>query len=365
MKFNAQIILNMVKPHVIDDTLTYEAFDHLFPMLPRREQYTVADILAENGIELRDGENAMASALADADDARPAPLTAGAVFGGNDDRDFLLALRKGNLSNEFLAKAAREGNEEAKNELFRKNQKLVTKYAAKYVGIYGNTLDLKELESAGNFGLLRALRLFDVSRGYSFTTYAVWWIRQSIYREIQHNGYTVRIPVHMQERIHRVMRAESELVRHGKMTGNRIAAIVKALKDSNQPLTEDQVVECLLLKENVMHCKSLDMPVGEDEDTFLGDFVPADPRNNPEFQLELLAMKSDLAEVLNTLKPREQEVLTLRYGLDGNGTRTLEEVGKEYGVTRERIRQIEMKAIRKLRYPAKKAELDIYLEQIA
>ena len=370
MKFNTQVILDMVKSDTINDTLTYEAFDRLFPMLPRREQYTVADILAENGITLRDADDDMAQAfaseLAVEDDVQPAFLTDGNVFGSNDPADFHFTLRSNsNLSNELLAKAAQEGNEEAKNELFLKNKRLVTKHAAQYVGINGNTLNMKELESAGNFGLLKAMERFDVSRGYYFSTYAVWWIRQSIFRDIQDNGYTVHIPVHMREKIRRVMRAESDLIRRGKMTGDRIAAIVEALKDTNQPLTEKQVVECLRLRKNVMHCKSLDMPVGEDEEAFLGDFVPADPHSNPEYQLEQMAMKSDLAELLNTLTPREREVLTLRYGLDGNGNRTLEEVGKDFGVTRERIRQIEAKALRKLRYPAKKANLEIYLEEIA
>ena len=296
----------------------------------------------------------------------PAPAADGVVFGGTDSADFLRALRSGNdLSNELLARAAREGNGEAKNELFRRNQKLVTKYAAQYVGIFGSTLDMEELISAGNLGLLRAVDLFDAARGYSFSTYAVWWIRQAIYRDIQEHGYIIRIPNHMHERIGRVIRAESELLIQGKKSGNRVAAIVEALKDTNQPLTEDQVIECLQLRENIMRNKSLDMPVGEDEEAVLSDFIPADPSNSPEYLLERHAVKSDLAAVLNTLNPREREVLILRYGLDGKGVRTREEIGKTYGVTRERIRQLEKQALRKLRTIAEKVDLGIYLEDIA
>ena len=296
----------------------------------------------------------------------PAPAADSAAFGGTDSADFLRALRSGNdLSNELLARAAREGNGEAKNELFRRNQKLVTKYAAQYVGIFGSTLDMEELISAGNLGLLRAVDLFDAARGYSFSTYAVWWIRQAIYRDIQEHGYIIRIPNHMHERIGRVIRAESELLIQGKKSGNRVAAIVEALKDRNQPLTEDQVIECLQLRENIMRNKSQDMPVGEDEEAVLSDFIPADPSNSPEYLLERHAVKSDLAAVLNTLNPREREVLILRYGLDGKGIRTLEEIGKTYGVTRERIRQLEKQALRKLRIIAEKVDLGIYLEDIA
>ena len=362
MKINENIVLSMVAPHVVNNVLTYDKFDELFAMLSRSEQYSVTDLLAEHNIELRDTDDEMAQAYATefTDDADQ-PRYDKNIFGGNDPGACSwLQMRKGFLSNEQLAKAAHTGNEDARNALCGQNQRLVMKYAVRYTGVYGNNLSTEDLISAGNEGLMKAIDRFDENLGFAFSTYAVWWIRQAILREIANNGYTIRIPVHMHEKIHKITRMESDLAHKGLNTLERIAEIAKALDYS-----EDQVMECILLRQQVMRCASLDMPVNDDTDAVLGDFVPAERKDNPECLLDQIALKSDLESLMNKLNFREKMVLEARFNLDGMGSRTLEEVGQELHVTRERARQIEANALRKLRMYASRAHLNEYLEEIA
>ena len=360
MKINENIVLSMVAPHVVDNALTYDKFDELFAMLSRSEQYSVTDLLAAHHIELRDADDDLAQAYATefTADSADQPLFDHSVFGGNDPTACSwLQMRRGFQSNEQLAKAAHAGNRDAWNALCSQNQKLVMKYAVRYTGMYGNNLSTEELISAGNEGLVKGIERFDETLGFAFSTYVVWWIRQSIFREIANNGYTIRIPVHMHEKIHKITRMESELARKGLGLQERITEIARALGNS-----EDQVMECIQLRQQVMKCASLDMPLKDDTDAVLGDFVPADEKDNPENLLELMCLKTDLLDVLHTLTAREEQIIIKRYGLDGMGERTLEEIGKELGVTRERIRQIEQKAMRKLAHPSRSRLLKDYLE---
>ena len=356
MKINENVILNMVAPHTADNTLTFDAFDNLFSMLSRDEQYKVTDVLAAHGIDLVDADDDMARAYA-------TEFTVdGNVFGGNDPLIFAGAMKKnGGRMNELLAKAAQEGNRDALDQLFRDNDRLVWDVVRRYTGMYGNCLTEDDLFQAGACGMMKAVEMFKCDLGYKFSTYALWWIRQAVIREIENNGHTIRVPVHMQEKVRRVMRVYSDLYHRGVPTVQRIPAVMKALEEMGRPMTEDQVIECIQLREHVMGCTSLDMPVNEEGDTFLGDLIP-DEKENPEMMLDRIALRSDLMEVLQTLTPREQLILTERFGLDGIGRRTLDEIGAEMGVTRERIRQIEQKALRKLRHPSRSRKLKDWLE---
>ena len=354
MKINENVILNMVAPHTAASTLTFDAFDRLFSMLSRDEQYKVTDVLAAHGIDLVDAaEDLDSGAEFTMDDS---------VFGGNDPLAYAAAGKNnGGRMNEVLARAAQAGNQDALNQLFNDNERLVWDVIRRYTGTYGNCLTEDDLFQAGACGMMKAVERFNYDLGYKFTTYAIWWIRQSVIREVENYGHTIRVPVHKQEQVRRVMKVYNDLYHRGVPTVQRITAVVNALKDSGHPMSEDAVIECIQLRDYVMGCVSLDAPVGEDGDFFLNDLIP-DERENPEMLLDRIALKSDLAEALNTLTPKEQEILIKRYGLDGEGPRTLEDVAKDYGVTRERIRQIEAKALRKLRHPSRSRKLKGWLE---
>ena len=368
MKPNEQIILNMVAPYIVESSITYDQFDNIFPMLSRTEQYAVVDVLADYNIQLRDAEDSLDTActagFADGTDIQgEKPQYDNRIFGGNDPEDAArLRDNHASMSNELLAKAAREGDDEAMEMLFIQNRKLVMMYAVRYTGVYGNSLTTEELESAGKIGFLKAVKHFDYSLGYAFSTYAVWWIRQAIFREIEDHGYTIRIPAHMFEKILKVTKAENELIRKGISSRDMVSSIAETLNATKMVVNEEQVRECQRLRDQMLRCTSLDMAIGENRDSVLGDIVPADTKENPEVVLDRICLKADLMELLRTLSPKEEQVIRLRFGLDDGYTRTLEEVGKEFNVTRERIRQIEAKALKKLRNPSRSYKLEDWLE---
>lgn len=361
----------MAQPYVKDGTITYDEFENIFSVLSLREKYKVIEILYNNGIDLLDKhieEEALILDVEDSGDNDYLPnntfeiLYDESIFKDSKENtsgfDNLVVHRAVKQSNEVLCNLIQQGNRQAAQDLCIKNKRLVDKYVLAYEKRYGNRLDFEDLEQVGFIGLIKAAQKFNIQQETAFSTYAVFWIKQCIAREIMDNGYAIRIPVHMMERINKVIAADSRLATEGLLLHKRINQIASELD-----LTERTVQECLTLKKNYLSYSSLDSPIKEDDDSELGEFVVDENTESVETIAMNQALREELCKILTTLKPREREIIELRFGMNSKQPMTLEEVGARYNLTRERIRQIEVRALRKLRKLYKSNGIHAFLEE--
>lgn len=335
---NKEYILTKIKPYLNSKGMLAEGdFDKLFYRLTKTQQYDIINILIEANIEI-DYE----SVSVEIPKAAPKATT-----------NSLNMPRIDKLTNEQLCVIYQQGSELALEALIKKNTKLVWSRALKYGRKYKHKLDDEDLVQYGTMGLMIAAKRFDVKKEAKFTTYAIWWIDQYILRSIADYGFTIRIPVHYFDKINYLMRILSQ---NPGCSKDEIFELI-----SEKGIDREKYEELLMITENIMSLTSLNAYVGEDEDSELGDFKIDVITPSVEEQVEYNMLKETIALVLDTLIPREQDIIEQRFGIKDGVDKTLEQVGVQYGVTRERIRQIEAKALRKLRHPSRSKKLKNFI----
>ncbi len=314
----------------------------------------IFQIFRDMGIEVSDGDRDFEAVDNDDDDSLEANAALGAIALDDPVRMYLREIGRVPLLRKEqeveYAMAIEQGDEEARRHLTEANLRLVVSIAKKYIGRGMSFLDLIQ---EGNMGLIRAVEKFDYRRGYKFSTYATWWIRQAVSRALADQARTIRVPVHMVESINKQIRVSRRLLQElgREPTEDEIA--------EEMGITPERVREIITIARDPV---SLETPVGDEDDSHLGDFIEDKLAPAPLEEASMAMLRLEVEHVLDTLTPRERRVLQLRFGLIGGHQRTLEEVGKRFGVTRERIRQIESKALRKLRHPARSGRLSDFID---
>lgn len=336
-------IRKAIRPHVIDGVLTYDNFERIFGFLPLKEQYSICYAIQDHlKIELVD-EITFPPDEEISDEVAP-------LINRNPNEI--------KIPNKLLIKLIQDGDKQARQDLCVKNRRPVEKFASKYEKNFDSQLAFEDLVQEGTIGMLKAAEQFDFRKDTQFSTYASWWIIQSITRAIADTGLTVRLPVHVVEKILKASRHERLFMIQGFDLRRRIELIAQEMQT-----TLEEVSHLFALRAAYINIVSLDKPVDEkDGDSLLIDFIEDTNALNPAEGVMVLILKEQLEEVLNALTPREKSVLKLRYGLEDGKEWTLEDIGKVFNVTRERIRQIEAKALRKLRHPARSKKLKDFLD---
>lgn len=362
----------IAEPYAKNGYLKYDEFDKIFGKYPHKEQYKIIEELFSKGIELIDNVEEPIDIKKSDFDALIDPLNITIdekntndfeilydekIFHDKEKSNSTVVVNKNvKQTNEILCKLIQEGNQQAKQDICIKNQGLVQKYASAYYNYYGNDLEFEDLEQVGYIGLITAAEKFDMNRDNTFTTYATFWIKQAISREIFDQGFSIRIPVHAMEKIIKITRLENLFEFQGMTHKQIINSIAEELQ-----ITEDDIRHYIHIRQKFLRCASLNTSVGEDMETELGELIPDVESITAEDAAIKKSLSKDIRYVVSKLSMREQEVINLRFGLIDGRKRTLEEVGQVLNVTRERARQIEAKALRKLRHPSKSKMIKEYL----
>lgn len=332
---NKEYILSKIKPYVnANGMITEETFNNLFSRLSKRQQYEIINILIDENIDI------------DYDSTyKPVNIKVNTTT-------LLSTSEMDKLTNEQLCVIYQRGQLSALEVLVRKNSKFVWSRVRRYSKRYKHKLDDEDLFQYGNIGLIEAAKKFDVNREFKFTTYSTWWVDQKILRSINDYGFTVRIPVHFFEQVSYLLRVLSQNSEYD------IEEIVEVV--SERGVNKEKLWQLLIIAENIVSPLSLNTYVNEDEDTELGNLIRLDTSLSVEEEVLYIFLRDTIIEVLNTLTDKEKDIIEQRYGLRDGISKTLEQIGKQYNVTRERIRQIEKKAIKKLRHPKRSKKLKGY-----
>ena len=343
---NIEAIHKAIAPCVVNGEMTWDDFDKIFNFLPLKEQYAISFAIQDDlKIEFVD-EIISAPEEILAEEKIPIEV-APPIF---------REAREIKTSNKILIGLIQSGDEQARQDLCIKNRGLVEKFAARYEKLIHTQLTFEDLTQEGFVGMLKAAEKFDFGKETEFSTYATWWIVQAITRAIADTGLAIRLPVHMAEKILKASRFEKNFLAQGFGLRQRIELIAQEME-----LKPEDVSYLFALRAAYMNIVSLDKPIEEDGDSLLRDFIEDTNTPDPAEAASFMLLKEQLEEVLATLTQRERNVLSLRFGLEDGHERTLEEVGKKFNVTRERIRQIEAKALRKLRHPSRSKNLKDFL----